>query len=368
MSINLHESFLRFVRLGIGHEETTELATGIDGASLKALSSRQGLTAIVLDGLNRAHDEGFLRQGYMPAQLKREWIGEVLQNYEQRYTQCEKAIGSLAGFYNRHGFKMMVLKGYACSLDWPKPEHRPCGDIDIWLFGKQAEADEVLVSSQFSGGSNIKIDSSHHHHTVFEWQGFTVENHYDFINVHHHKSHVEFERILKSLGQDDSCSIDVNGEKVYLPSPNLNALFLLKHLMLHFSTGEITLRQLLDWAFFVEKHGTDVDWEWLESTLDQYGMKELYYVFNVICVGVLGFNIHFFRQVQLSPELKDRVFEDIISPEFGEEMPSSMLKRVLWKWRRWRANEWKHKLCYKESLWSALWSGIWGHLLKPGSI
>lgn len=46
-----------------------------------------------------------------------------------------QAVASLAGFYNAHGYKMMVLKGYACSLNWPRPEHRPCGDIDIWLFG-----------------------------------------------------------------------------------------------------------------------------------------------------------------------------------------------------------------------------------------
>ena len=73
----------------------------------------------------------------LPLQMKLEWIGEVLQNYEQRYSAYENAIGSLADFYNQHGFKMMVLKGYACSLDWPKPEHRPCGDIDIWQFGQQ---------------------------------------------------------------------------------------------------------------------------------------------------------------------------------------------------------------------------------------
>ena len=91
-------------------------------------------------------------------------------------------------------------------------------------------------------------------------------------------------------------------------------------------------------------------------------------VFNAICVGDLGFNVHLFPQVKFSPELKDRVLEDILSPAFGEEMPSGMLKRLLWKWRRWRANEWKHKLCYKESMWSAFWSGVWGHLLKPSSI
>lgn len=99
----------------------------------------------MLDGLNVVHDSGLLVHGSISQMLRLQWKGEVMQNYEVRYQEYEKAISSLAGFYNQHGFKMMVLKGYACSLDWPNPKHRPCGDIDIWQFGKQAEADRLIT-------------------------------------------------------------------------------------------------------------------------------------------------------------------------------------------------------------------------------
>lgn len=151
----------------------------------------------------------------------------MVQNYEARYKQYEKAVGSLAGWYNAHGYKMVVRKGYACSIDWPKPEHRPGGDIDIWLFGKQHVAGDVLTKE-----TGISLDKSHHHHTVFSWGDFVVENHYDFINVHHYRSNREMEMILKELGLDDSHYADVLGERVYLPSPNLHALFLLRHSLL----------------------------------------------------------------------------------------------------------------------------------------
>ena len=36
--------------------------------------------------------------------------------------------------------------------------------------------------------------------------------------------------------------------------------------------AEITLRQVLDWAFFVEKHGSEVDWTWLSKLLEDYNM------------------------------------------------------------------------------------------------
>ena len=76
-----------------------------------------------------------------------------------------------------------------------------------------------------------------------------MENHYDFIEVHHHRSSPALEAILKAQGQDDTYFVELNGERVYVPSPNLHALFLLRHMMEHFASTDITLRQLLDWLF-----------------------------------------------------------------------------------------------------------------------
>lgn len=150
------KAFLTLVRLGIGHQAEV-LSQAIDWQNQKELADEQGLSAVVLDGIERLPD-----QQRPPKVFLLEWKGETLQGYEYRYDQYCKAIAELAEFYNSHGFKMMVLKGYACSIDWPKPEHRPCGDIDIWLYGQQMEADAALMKEK-----GVEIDSSHHHHTVF---------------------------------------------------------------------------------------------------------------------------------------------------------------------------------------------------------
>lgn len=359
--MNTHELFLQLVRIGIGHAESTDLTIKVDDwIQIKALAEKQGLTAVVLDGLDKCRIE---TTDTLPQSMRLEWIGEVLQNYEQRYVAYEKAIGNLAGWYNQHGFKMMLLKGYGLSLNWPNPKHRPCGDIDIWLFGQYRKAD-VLLSSE----KGVKIDNSHHHHTVFEWKCFSVENHYDFLNIHHHKSNVEMERILKDLGQDDSDYVEICGERVFLPSSNLHALFLLRHSMSNFASTGFQLRQLLDWAFFVEKHGAEIDWKWLEGQLEHFGMKKLYDVFNSICVVKLGFNEKLFKIEHVDKNLNERVLNDILSPEFSEKESGGFISRAMFKYRRWRANAWKHQLCFRESLWSAFLSGIWSHLLKPSSI
>lgn len=379
MATAQRDLFLQLVRLGIGTVNSSRFtihgSDSVDWIVLKELADRQGLSAIVLDGLNAVHGEGLMVNGSLPLELKLEWIGEVLQNYEARYRQYEKAIGSLAGWYNQHGFKMMVLKGYSCSLDWPISEHRTCGDIDIWLFGQQKEADKELSTWFKVQGLSNRVETGHHHHTVFEWDSFTVENHYDFINIHSRKPNIELEQIFKELGKDDSHFVELSGDastgsaaKVYLPSPNLHALFLMRHLVAHFTSVSITLRQVLDWAFFVEKHTKEVDWEWLIGVLKKYHMIEFYNTINAICVGDLGFDAIIFPSVQFRPDLKDKVLKDVLYPIFSASEPSSLIPRLLYKYRRWQGNAWKQELCYSESRWSAFWSGVWAKMLKPKTI
>ena len=182
------------------------------------------------------------------------------------------------------------------------------------------------------------------------------------------------EKVFKELASDDTHYVELKDAsagsvtKVYLPSPNLHALFLLKHTMLHFVSGEISIRQLLDWAFFVKRHTKEIDWGWLEKILEEHGMMPLYQLFNAICVEDLGFSSQLFPCVQFNPSLKDRVLAEIITPDKVSYNELSAIPRLINRFLRWKDSAWKHELCYKESMWSAFWYGVWGHLLKPKTI
>lgn len=128
----VQQRFLSLVRLGIGHDLPSS-SVSFDQNEWNAvitLAEKQGLTAVVLDGVEKLPEKQ-----RPPKTLLLQWIGSTLHSFEHRYELYQRAIASLAGFYNDYGFKMMVLKGYACSINWLIPEHRPAGDIDIWLFG-----------------------------------------------------------------------------------------------------------------------------------------------------------------------------------------------------------------------------------------
>ena len=360
--LSSNQAFLRLVRLGIGHS-AEPLREPVDWNTMEALATKQGLLGVVLDGIQQLPD------AQRPPKVQMlQWIGQVMQGYEQRYGEYRKAIEKLAAFYNAHGFRMMLLKGYACGRDWPRPEHRPYGDIDIWLFGKQKEADAILAKE-----TGIVIDRSHHHHTVFNWMGFTVENHYDFVNVHALRASAEMEKVFKELGRTEDavlCHTDPStgsGQVAdfYLPSANLHSLFLLKHSISHFVGANISLRQVLDWAFFVEKHTDEIDWEWLNGMIERFHMRDFVNCINAICVEDLGFDATIFRGVQSNPKLKEKVLSDILSPAFTAETPKKLLPRAICMYRRWKGNGWKHELCYGKSRWDGFWTLLMSHLMKP---
>ena len=356
MSRVSNKSFLSLIRLGIG-KHTEAIPEITEWADVEDLAIRHSLSALLVDGVEKLPD------AYRPPQeILLQWIGESLQGYEYRYDQYRKAVSELAGFYNSHGYKMMVLKGYACSLDWPKPSHRPCGDIDIWLFGMQKEADAFLAKEK-----GIKINKAHHHHTVFDWNDFMVENHFDFINTSRHSSHKGLEDVFKKLGEDDTNSVDVCGEKVYLPTPNLHALFLLRHALNHFASMGITIRQVLDWAFFVEKHTKEIDWNWLNGMLEQYHMSDFVNCLNAICVEELGFDATAFNGVQFNTVLKDKVLTEIMQSN-ENELPKGLFHRMVFRYRRWKESAWKYRLCFEESRTSAFLNGLKSVSVNPSSI
>lgn len=156
-----HQAFLALVRLGLGHRADS-LSHPIDWSAIHTIAEKQGNLAVALDGIKQLPED----QRPPKVQLL-QWIGEVLQGYEQHYELYRKASEDLVAWYHAHGYRMMLLKGLACGKNWPKPEHRPYGDIDIYLFGRYKEADAEMVQEfKFQG---FKVDNSHHHHTVFQW-------------------------------------------------------------------------------------------------------------------------------------------------------------------------------------------------------
>lgn len=347
------------LRYGLGKSDDCRFPDGVNWSEVYNLALMQGVEGIALDGIDRCYNQG--REIDIDLETKLEWIGDV-QQMESVYDRHKSVVAKLAKFYQSHGIKMMLMKGIGLSLDYPVPNHRPCGDIDIYQYGDLEKGDKLIY--EWFG---IEINKEQHKHTIFEIDGVTIENHYDFANYHKHRSSKKLDEWLKEDCHTDSTGITDIGENVYLPSASFNAIFLVRHSASHFAAEQITLRHLLDWAFFVEKHHDEVDWEWQWKACQEQNMHKFLLVINDICVQNLDFDASLFRTGG-DDDLTKRILNEIMQPEFQEENPKGMLPYVMSRGKRWWANRWKHKIVYPEGVMATFLSQVGAHLMKPATI
>ncbi len=335
-----------------------------DWQDVYSLAAAQGVLAVAWDGLQSVCRDGRLAADHRPDKtLKLKWAYNV-QIIEQRYERQQRAAQHLAKVLAAADIPMMILKGLSMSRLYPIPQHRPCGDIDIWLYGKQRQADELLRTKY-----GIKIDEDEHHHTVFFVDGVMVENHFDFLNVHAHTSNREIEHILQRLATQSGETLETGGCRIFLPPANFNALFLLRHAAAHFAAVDIGLRHLLDWALFVQRYHDKIDWAQLESIARAQNMHRFLHCMNALAIDALGIAPDCFPPFERNAALEQRVLNDMLQPEFDEQPPQgNIIKGLVFKFRRWWANRWKHRIVYREGLLQTFFVQLHSHLLKPKSL
>lgn len=283
---------------------------------------------------------------------------------EDKYAERVNVIKTLAKLFAEHNIPLMVLKGYGLSLYYPQPNHRTFSDVDTYNFGKLEEADKVL-SEQLG----VAIDDDVHHHTTCVYKGVLIENHYDFIESHSHNSNARFEKLLKMEAERECRTHKIGEQDILLPSPMFNALFLMRHMALHYAAERVSVRHLCDWKQFIEAESNNIDWACVRTIYKQFNMDRFADAISAICIDHLGLNAKLIPNIERNAMLEERILNDILYAEFDEEKPKGgLFKIVWWKTRRFFANSWKHKLIYNESVLRTFIQSSYSHLLKPKTI
>ena len=312
-------------------------------------SSNQGVLGVAFGAIEHLPEEDRPHIDFIM-----DWMRQI--TYLESINKIHKdVIGEIASFLHKHDIRMLLLKGYGLSLFWPKPDSRPIGDIDIYTFGKWEETDKLICQKL-----GIKSNTSHHKHSELHYKGKVIENHYEFLNVHAHRSTAEIEDILH---EELNAYPDKEIPNLYYPSVRFNALYLLRHSGEHFASTSMKLRLVLDWAFFVKSNS--VDWQWRLQILDRVGMKQYLAVLNAICVRHLGFSAELFPELPVEDALVERSLNDILHPEVKREKHSVFFREIVFRFKRWWKNGWKNEMVYRENRWQLLLTQSWSHILKP---
>ena len=346
---------LRFYIVGKSEEDCI-IASTTDWNAIFTLAKLQGVAAITLDSIN------LLQAKSHPSKpMLIQWFKHSVM-MERNYMKHADKIHTLADFYNQHSIRVLLLKGYGCSLCYLTPEHRPNGDIDIYLFGMQNKADE-LVEKELG----IKVYREYHKHSKFKVGGIEVENHAKFIDDISHKSNIKYEQILMSVLQKEDC-LQSPIDNVWLPSPTFNALFLLRHTGEHFAANEIKLRHILDLGLFFQRFHSQIDWTVVFKVYKEERMMRFFNAIATICVEYMGLDAACFASddkqyiYQSDTALADRILSDIFEKKdvlpmstVGIDTIGKKLRYAIDKSHRWWRNRWKYQLVYNENLVESFW-------------
>ncbi len=277
-----------------------------DWNELILLAARQGVLGVSCDGLL---NEELSASGVSKGVTLR-WNLSVM-NIEAKNEKMRLVLKELASVFRENGIELLLLKGIGLGLNYPIPDHRESGDIDIYLFGDFEKGNRVIEDM------GIDVDRTSPKHSLFYIKGIPVENHEFLLNVQSSKIDVNLEERLHAILEEQGCdTIMVDGIQVKVPTPDFNAIFLTRHDITHFLASGLVLRHFNDLALFFIKNRDRINFADFEKVMKREGQYNLICSFLALSQKYLGMPKDIYRQIPTdypkTSALADRVLMDTL--------------------------------------------------------
>lgn len=364
----MEKELFTLLRLGLATTSTEEenlsdfiMLTAEQWHRIGNLARKQGVLGIMVDGVDRLEATRYGLTRELKTTQKLEWIGEVFQ-VEQRNHQQIVVMNDLAGKWNQQGFRVMVMKGQANGVYYPKPEHRTPGDIDCYLFENYERGNEIARQE----GANV--DERWYKHSIINYKGETFENHQYFVHTRDGKRGKRLnEELVEVLRAHDLWFTDERAKLTpyaYMPPVQWTAMFLTYHACAHFISEGLRLKQLLDWAMLLKSYQNDIDWPTFYDFCMRYHLRRFADAATAISVEYLGIEITNPAITIVSPYTKQILKDALYNDDYVFSSGESGWKNRIHLVRNLFHYRWKYEQIYQESVWRQLWYYVVGFLLK----
>ena len=352
----LQYAFLQLVRGGIGVNYTDSSIIDVDWDSLKALAIRQGLSAVVVDGLEALTiDKRPTKSVLLP------WIGLVC-NEESQYAAQWKTACELARLLENYQIRTYVLKGAVVSECYPNPNHRTSVDLDCFLKSSDNGVDAWEKGNKLAEKAGYKVRRDYYKNSTWILPGLTVENHRWLTPFRGNKKLAALEKLFQSMLFEDADTSFFEGTALYRPPVMVSALFLIEHAYSHFLHEGLTWRHVLDWMLFSRAHKEEIDWPQLDAWIDEFGFRKFYnsyYQNGRLLLGEI-------EEKELS--LVDKMMlEDIWKPLDLHKTVNGLRGKMALVGNTWRAR-WKYRYFTDITWLQALWIQVKGVLFIKNPI
>jgi len=338
---NLSQALVSLIRLSLHTAEESDVLSEVSlhteqqWEQLFVLSSRHNVASLVSEAISYLLQQGEDRLPKLSLPLQYRWA-VMQQRTVERYEIRTDIARRLSALYAQDNLQVVFLKGLSLSSYYPHPEWRDFSDLDIYLFRlcdghpvpAWVEGDECVKSRL-----GIQVHRDTYHHTTFDYEGVHIENHFDLISQHIMYRGRSYERLLKETLLKDLVSVPALGVNAWYASPTFQALFLIRHLAIHFTREHVSLRQLLDWMFFLQHEGNRVEWESVLRQYRTYGLLPFVEVLSSLMERHFGYHCPYITASNSSSDIS-RVWKEIISSRSYSN-----------RYQKYVSSRWKHALC-----------------------
>ena len=273
--------FFALLRSGLWNEvpERAPFAGGADWEALHDLAYRQTVTPLVTDGINRLPKE------LLPAEPERldPFLGDLMAT-ANRNRVLDAFIPKL--FDALEGIPVVLVKGQALAQDYPDPERRQPGDIDLLLLPSSYEtAKDILLPK----ATKVLDEEKEIWHQGMRFRSVEVEIHGSISTLMSRKLDRKLAALLEEQFDGRPFpAVSIGGAEIPVPDADFNAVYIFVHFLQHYWSGGVGLRQLVDWMTFVTVHKRDIHPVVLEVRLKDLGLLRLWKVFTGFAQEYLG--------------------------------------------------------------------------------
>lgn len=246
--------------------------------SIYAISKEQTVSGIMLDAIAMLPNEQ-----KPDIKLRMQWI--MLQKFiETQNKKMNNVLASLVAELKDNSLNPYLLKGQGVALNYPTPNHRICGDIDIYFTPRDLEKAIGYFTAQ---GHTLEGDLDDAHFET-EYQGLKVEIHKKCATFYTKRLQKRYNEIIASIVDSAQACAEVEGCNVAVLPPIANALQLLSHMLRHIIFSGLGLRQVCDWVLFIYRHHKEIDKELFIRYAKELQLWETYKAVTAIATGYLG--------------------------------------------------------------------------------
>lgn len=185
--------------------------------------------------------------------------------------------------FRQNDIPMVILKGAATSIYYPRPEYRSMGDID---FIVRPDDFEKAARLMWNNGFTLSHEFERRH-ISFKKNGIIYELH-QYFSVLNDEESARYLDCSLYTGIENARIAQIENFSFPVLQKLENGLVILEHISQHLESG-LGLRHIIDWMMFVDKELDDHFWEaeFAEASA-RIGLKKLALTATRMCQIYLG--------------------------------------------------------------------------------